>query len=102
MIYKIKIYEHMKKVLFILGLTLLTFSCKKEDIQPNEPTPTEDCSCGIITKQTHTIDGVLRSVYVENYCSGNEYIIWYPTQAQQNATPFYIGYTWCDSNGNTW
>jgi hypothetical protein len=93
----------MKKTLFILGLTLLTFSCKKEDMQPNEPTL--DCSCGVITKHSYTLpnnQGTLRAVYVENNCSGNEYIIWYPTQAYQNATPLYIGYTWCDSNGNTW
>lgn len=93
----------MKKVILILGLLSISLiSCQKENIEPNEPTPTQDCNCGVIVDNNFTINGTLRYIEVENYCTGNLYKHWYPTVEEQASHPHFIGYNWCNTTGETW
>lgn len=73
------------------------FSCQKENVEPNqtdEQANQGSCECGIIVSQSHHIDGTLRNVTVENYCSGNLTTHW-PTQSEMTSKPHYIGAEWC-------
>jgi len=93
----------MKKALFILTLLLLTFSCQKEDIQPNEPTPIENCSCGRVVYtgemevQWGTNNPPQMDLKVRNNCTD---VV--KTFKVNYTTSIYIGDEWCDPNNNTW
>ena len=52
----------MKKVLLVLGLGLVMFSCEKEDVKVNE-----GCNCGMIVSD----DVTNYSVTIRNACTDN-------------------------------
>jgi len=88
----------MKKLLLILAITSMMFSCKKDTYEPTQPepsTPTIQCNCGLILSD----DPVDYSIMVRNDCSGNvKKFILYPGD-WINA---FVGNKICFSNNNTW
>jgi hypothetical protein len=90
----------MKKLLLSTLIVGLLLSCKKEDIQPNEPEPTPLCNCGtIMSSGTSWGAGGLSSwVKVKNECSGKIKEFW--VDYNQNLT---AGSWWCEEKFySTW
>ena len=79
----------MKKLLLLLSLTILLFSCKGnyEDI--------EDCNCGRILSDN--VDDY--SIVIRSDCSGNEKRF---TLTQGDWVNAFVGSDYCITNSNGW
>jgi nitrous oxide reductase accessory protein NosL len=84
----------MRRLILLALLTTALVSCKKEEVKPTAPAPTENeaCKCGIVKSNVHNGNGNW-SVLVQNNCSAN-------TKYFSTNFPQTIGNVYCA--GQTW
>jgi nitrous oxide reductase accessory protein NosL len=84
----------MRRLILLALLTTALVSCKKEEVKPTAPTPTENeaCKCGIVKSNVHNGNGNW-SVLVQNNCSAN-------TKYFSTNFPQTVGNVYCA--GQTW
>ena len=83
----------MRKVALVLGLTVLLFSCKKED---------KKCNCGKITNDNVEFDGsgnVFYTLTIQNDCSGNSGKYYFDYDVWLDAN---VGENFCVTNVSSW
>jgi len=78
----------MKKILFILSITMFLFSCEKE---------IEDCNCGVISNDG--IDGDCYWLEIRNNCSNNKKVFCFDEDFWMNN---YVGDNVCVTNESGW
>jgi hypothetical protein len=62
----------MRRLILFALLTSTVLSCKKEEVKPTAPVPTENeaCKCGVIQDLYH-LGGGKWKIWVQNNCSAN-------------------------------
>lgn len=97
----------MKKLLVVLGLSLMIMGCQKEEIKPVE-VPKEDCSCGFIVEdnwyEARYDPYVNYWVKVKNDCSGNVKLFGGFESSNKIGADYdgHVGEDFCHHLGKTW
>ena len=80
----------MKKIILALVLIVISYSCNKDNPQPNKP-----CNCGLIQSD----DVTDYSVVIQNDCSGNNKKFFLQQGDWMSA---YVGTHYCITNVTSW